>query len=215
MIHREIIRFRSGVYKIENLITGSVYVGASKNIYNRYHTHKCKLKKNIHPCRALNNEYLSLGGDNFLLTVLEYCEINQLSFLENHYCVALAPFYNKRVLNVETNLGLEIAASRRQAISNTLKEKNKLLRDAGLPTLNPKNEDKWIPVDAFNEFGVKIGSYPSFTEAARVLYDRPRYSSHVSKICKGEVLSLKGLRFRLKSNNIECLEKYVKHRRPV
>lgn len=39
MKNEELLPHASGIYKITNLINGKVYIGQSKDIYNRYHYH--------------------------------------------------------------------------------------------------------------------------------------------------------------------------------
>ena len=53
----------SGIYKIENLINHKVYIGQSKDIYQRWYTHKrASFNKNCNKCRSrigfcCNNSY--------------------------------------------------------------------------------------------------------------------------------------------------------------
>lgn len=60
-----------GVYKIENTLSGNVYVGSSKDIYGRWVQHKRDLKKQQHHCVYLQRAWDKYGESNFIFEVLE------------------------------------------------------------------------------------------------------------------------------------------------
>lgn len=70
----------SGVYLFFNLVTGSFYVGSSRNIYGRINNYLNQSYLNTHAnknqviCKAL----LKYGYSNFAFIVIEYCDINDL-----------------------------------------------------------------------------------------------------------------------------------------
>ena len=58
-----------GIYKIINKINNKIYIGQSTNIYKRFNSHKCEIKKGInHP---LYNPVRKYNIDNFEFIVLE------------------------------------------------------------------------------------------------------------------------------------------------
>lgn len=69
-----------GIYKIENLINGKIYIGQSIHIERRWSEHKRNLKN--HP---LYNDLFKYGIENFSFDVLEECSIEQLNILEEKY----------------------------------------------------------------------------------------------------------------------------------
>jgi group I intron endonuclease len=69
----------SGIYKIENLLNGHIYIGSAFNFYNRYRTHKSMLNNNKHDNKHLQRAYSKYGGNNFIFEVVE-C-VNDLELL--------------------------------------------------------------------------------------------------------------------------------------
>ena len=61
----------SGVFAIECVATGRVYVGASKNVKNALSQHRLKLRKGVHVCRDMQIDYLVLGPEAFQVRLLE------------------------------------------------------------------------------------------------------------------------------------------------
>jgi group I intron endonuclease len=74
-----------GIYKIENLIDGKVYIGSSVNIFSRKQKHFWMLKKGIHDNSHLQNSYNKIGEDSFVFEVLEECNNDDLIIKENYY----------------------------------------------------------------------------------------------------------------------------------
>ena len=68
-----------GIYKIQNLITGEIYIGQSRNIEDRFYQHlhhyDSKIDKAIH-------EY---GAHNFHFDIVELCEPELLDTKEDYY----------------------------------------------------------------------------------------------------------------------------------
>ena len=63
--------FYGGVYKITNLISGRVYVGASWQVRVRWSLHRLSLKNNRHHCPQLQEDWNRLGPDAFGFSVIE------------------------------------------------------------------------------------------------------------------------------------------------
>ena len=61
----------NGIYKIENLVTGKVYVGCSKNMSKRWCSHKYMLVNNSHHSIKLQNSWNLHGEGNFEFSVIE------------------------------------------------------------------------------------------------------------------------------------------------
>lgn len=75
-----------GIYKIENLITGKIYIGKSKNIKSRLNQHKQALNKNNHINMILQNDWNEYGENNFKFDVLKYTNNNKkLLYYESYY----------------------------------------------------------------------------------------------------------------------------------
>lgn len=69
----------SGIYCIENIISRKKYVGKSKNILNRWQTHRSNLNKNKGDSIALQDAWNKYGENNFYFYILERCSEAELS----------------------------------------------------------------------------------------------------------------------------------------
>lgn len=72
----------SGIYQIENLISGRRYIGSTVNFKNRFRQHKCGLRGGKHENTHLQKAWAKYGEDAFSFTVLLYCEKENLIFHE-------------------------------------------------------------------------------------------------------------------------------------
>jgi len=84
----------SGIYKIENLKNGHIYIGSATNLNGRKNTHFFSLRRNKHKNKHLQSAFNLYGEDNFVFVVLEYCEIKDLINREQFYIDNLRPEYN-------------------------------------------------------------------------------------------------------------------------
>ena len=81
-----------GVYKITNRVNGKIYVGSSKNIYERWNQHKDKLRNNCHDNAHLQNAWIKYGENNFKFEIIEECDPNVQFEREQYYLNTLNPF---------------------------------------------------------------------------------------------------------------------------
>ena len=82
------------VYKITNTITGDFYIGSSKNVKNRWMSHKKPSTWNKCPNNQLYLDMKKYGVDKFELQILEEAEIEQLKEQEQWFIELLKPTYN-------------------------------------------------------------------------------------------------------------------------
>lgn len=162
MISVKITRYSIGIYQITNLKNGNFYIGSSVNLYNRFHTHCTKLKKQLHSNKYLQNAYNKYGNNAFLFQVLEYCDKKVLQQREQYYIDLLKPKYNHRKL-AHINLGLSPNKKTREKISNTLKKKY----NEGLSPY--RQEHNWRPIKVYDLEGVFIKEYLCIMDACREL----------------------------------------------
>lgn len=117
---------KSGIYAIENLINGILYIGSTYNLSGRKGTHIHELRNNKHPNGHLQNAFNKYGEDNFEFKVLLYCEKDELLRYEqgllDSYRAKGTLLYNIRV-NAENNAGFTHSEETKRQISNTLIEK--------------------------------------------------------------------------------------------
>lgn len=91
---REVI---CGVYKITNRLDGEFYIGASKDIYDRFDTHRYSI--NDDRIKTLfKYKLLEVGVDNFNYEVLEITSLEDRFKIELDYIKNLKPAYNKSLL---------------------------------------------------------------------------------------------------------------------
>jgi group I intron endonuclease len=75
-----------GVYIIQNKVNNKVYIGASKDTYNRLCMHKWRLRVNTHDNLHLQSAFNKYKEENFTFDVLEECEEQYIYSQENYWC---------------------------------------------------------------------------------------------------------------------------------
>lgn len=73
------------VYKIENIITGKVYIGSTNDFYRRKHEHFWELMNKSHHSVKLQSDYDKYGEENFSMSIIEECEDDVRLDREQHY----------------------------------------------------------------------------------------------------------------------------------
>jgi hypothetical protein len=74
-----------GIYKIENLINGKIYVGQSVDIEKRWSTHKSELKNHRHYNSHLQKAWNKYGEENFHFSIVAECDIGELDQCEIYW----------------------------------------------------------------------------------------------------------------------------------
>lgn len=87
----------SGIYKITNVETNECYVGSSKNIKQRWITHKCPSTWKYNPNKKLYIDFQQYGLDKFKFEIVE--ETTELTEREQYYIDLLKPSYNANRAN--------------------------------------------------------------------------------------------------------------------
>ena len=85
----------SGVYKIENTITGDCYVGSSKDVNKRWAAHKCPSSWKRHSNSPMYLDMQKYGTDKFDFQILVNVEPDQLKEKEQEFIEILQPTYNR------------------------------------------------------------------------------------------------------------------------
>lgn len=105
-----------GIYKIQNIVNLHSYIGSAVNINNRWSVHVATLNRGTHHCRHLQNAWNKYGKDNFLFSIIETCNKEELVVREQYWLDALSPEYNiARYAN--SSQGIEFSPERRAKIS--------------------------------------------------------------------------------------------------
>lgn len=89
----------SGVYKIENTVTGDFYVGSSKNVEKRWKQHKCSSIWKRYPNSRMYQGMQKYGTDRFVFEILEEVEPGHLKEKEQQFIETLNPTYNSNNAN--------------------------------------------------------------------------------------------------------------------
>lgn len=74
-----------GIYKITNKQNGKLYIGRSKDIFNRWKSHLTSLRKKKHGNQHLQEDFNAFGIDNFSFEIVEVCKIGESIARESHY----------------------------------------------------------------------------------------------------------------------------------
>lgn len=106
----------SGVYKITNLETNECYIGSSKDVKNRWATHKYIFTTKKQPNKKLYSAFQQYGLDKFSFEILE--ETTKLKEREQYYIDLLKPIYNSNRAN-----GFDLERYKEYHLSNQYKEK--------------------------------------------------------------------------------------------
>lgn len=72
-----------GIYKIENVTNGKIYIGQSKHVHARLKEHKSSLKRRYHTNKALQSDYNA--GHTFTTEILKVVHYSRLIMYENLY----------------------------------------------------------------------------------------------------------------------------------
>jgi group I intron endonuclease len=83
-----------GIYKIENIINGKIYIGSSTQLIRRFKTHKERLLKNKHANIILQRSWNKYDEKAFIFTIIEYCTKENIVEREQYYLDSLKPYYN-------------------------------------------------------------------------------------------------------------------------
>lgn len=75
----------SGIYRIENTKSRKVYIGQAGNLKKRYCDHISALRRNNHDNNYLQNAWNKYNEDDFVFSVLEECELENLAQQEQYW----------------------------------------------------------------------------------------------------------------------------------
>lgn len=121
-----------GIYKIENLVNGKIYIGQSKHIKQRWSEHKKELKTNRHTNKYLQRAWNKYGENNFAHIVLEECDEDLLDEREKYYI----ELYNS--FNSDVGYNLTDGGGRNKNVSADTREK---LRNCMLGVNHPNRKE--------------------------------------------------------------------------
>jgi len=90
----------SGIYCFENILDNKKYIGQAQNIRNRVGKHKTNFKKDRDGCNALENAWNFYGEENFIIYVIELCDIGMLNDRETFWIKELHSHVSEHGYNI-------------------------------------------------------------------------------------------------------------------
>lgn len=87
-------RGKSGVYRINKIITGKSYIGSAIDLSRRFSNYYSIKYLEYKPNSRINRALLKYGYENFNLEILEYCNKENVINREQYYIDFFKPEYN-------------------------------------------------------------------------------------------------------------------------
>lgn len=89
-----------GIYMIQNLVNGKMYIGRAVDIERRWRKHRSELNGGYHRNKHLQKSWRKYGQENFEFTIICECDESQLNNMEIDYIAKLKTYdpdygYNK------------------------------------------------------------------------------------------------------------------------
>lgn len=112
----------SGIYKIEQVSSGKVYIGSSKNMYARCHRHMSELRHRKHYNEFLQRTFDKYGEDDFKVKIVEKCDESSLLEREQYYIDLYLCFDEDKGFNLLKNAYSPIGIKRSSETIKKIKE---------------------------------------------------------------------------------------------
>lgn len=197
------LELKSGIYKIESVLTKKCYIGSANNVFRRKKEHFLRLKKGVHINPILQNHVNKYGINDLLFHIIELCKVDELIDKEQLYINKLNPKFNIRLI-ASSNKGLKhsletIAKLREKNIGENNPRYNIHLYGENAPAYGLVHTD---------ESKIKI------SESSKIRWKDPQYiEKQKSKIVSDETkkkMSLSRLGKKQSQEEIEAKKERVK-----
>lgn len=94
-----------GIYAIQNVVSGRIYIGQSIDVLGRFIRHRCKLKKGKHENLQLQRSYNKYGAAAFEFLIIEECAECELNTCEQYWIDTNSGLLYNTKLFVDDNRG--------------------------------------------------------------------------------------------------------------
>lgn len=118
-----------GIYIIQNVVNGNIYVGSSININRRFSQHKSTLRHNTHRNKHLQNAWNKYGEENFEFIVIEHHSYPEKILCRENKCIKL---YNPEYNNIKVNSEGRFTHSEETKRKIGIKSKEKFIKNPEL-----------------------------------------------------------------------------------
>ena len=181
----------SGIYCIENVVNHKIYIGSSKNIYQRLLKHFALLRHNKHENAHLQNAWNKYGESSFEWFVIEKCDITILTRREQ-YCIDLFEAEYNITKKVERNILSKESRIKQGETRRRLHEEGKLEWN-----FNP------IPIYVYNLDGNFLFVNPNGVKDTATKLNIA--ASSICRVLNGTYQQCKGYRFSYKFEKLTPL----------
>lgn len=110
-----------GIYCIENLVNGKVYIGQSVHCLERWLNHRMALRSNYHYNKYLQASFNKYGEVNFEWKIIEYCLEEDLNIRETYWINYYGGIDSDCTYNLGAVRGGQMSEEVRQKISQSSK----------------------------------------------------------------------------------------------
>jgi group I intron endonuclease len=215
---------KTGIYCIECLVTGKIYIGSSVNIPKRWRLHVIQLTNNTHANNYLQNAWNKHGKQNFEFKILEGCLPEELLIKEQQYINTLEVTNRKIGFNLHPTAGSPLGYQHSEEFKENCRKRmltfqhseevKTFLSESRFGADNPfygrshnattiekmkgRQPKNSRVVEQISMSGEVLAEFASLTEAARVMGRSVNSRVTIERVCKGRGKTAFGYKWRFK-----------------
>lgn len=187
----------SGIYKINNLVNGKIYIGSAVDIYKRWREHKNRLKLNNHENIYLQRSYNKHGINNFIFEIVEVVkEKGRLIEREQYWFDLLKPYEREIGYNILPVAGSPLGHKHSEETIKKIKLAKQNISDETRENMRLGHASECIPIFQIDMSGNIIKEWDGARDASKKLGIK---QNCIWACCHHERLTYKGFIWVLKS----------------